>query len=291
MWQVSRHEIPVTQDVALKRAQTIASDAESFLDIVEQRTSTLRSVFSDALMAARYWCVVDPEAARIETWDQFVLAMQASCGVFVAAARPGEVIPMRLGRVVKQVTGNGPNVYTGAGSWLTTLWLSLVCRERDRTRFLANVPLDVLRGSGEREADYVYPVYSWVEALQLYWRQDPQMFDRLLEAMQGTNPEGLEPADASLVARVLFPPMKLFYYFTQRDAAAFNDALVEALELHREYWTATEERVRDSDGFIALAPLALACLARDAGMPIEVTSEYLPRYLLEGSWVGEYPTD
>lgn len=242
-------------------------------------------------MIARYRCTSDPEAAQIETWDQFVLAMQASSGIFVAAARPGEVIPMRLGQVVKQVTGNGPNTHSDATSLLTALWLSLVCRERDRTRFLTDLSLDVLRGSGEAESDYIYPVYPWVEALQLYWRQDPRMYDLLLEAMQGTDPEGLDPDGASLVSRLLFPPMKLFYYFTQRDTAAFNDALVEALELHREYWSATEERASDPNGFVALAPLALACLARDAGMSIEVTSEYLPRYLLEGSWVGEYPTD
>lgn len=37
----------------------------------------------------------------------------------------------------------------------------------------------------------------------------------------------------------------------------------------------------------ALGPLAIACMARDAGMPIEVQSEYLPKELLEFGWVGE----
>jgi hypothetical protein len=31
-------------------------------------------------------------------------------------------------------------------------------------------------------------------------------------------------------------------------------------------------------------------MAFDNGFPIEVESEYLPRFLLQGNWVGEYAT-
>ncbi|MEU6294433.1 Imm49 family immunity protein [Streptomyces erythrochromogenes] len=43
----------------------------------------------------------------------------------------------------------------------------------------------------------------------------------------------------------------------------------------------------NGEGLVALGPLAIACMARDAGMPIEVESEYLPQELLEFGWVGE----
>ncbi|MFD9124592.1 immunity 49 family protein [Kitasatospora sp. NPDC059571] len=81
-----------------------------------------------------------------------------------------------------------------------------------------------------------------------------------------------------------------FVQFLQRDAAAFNEAPAEGLELHRQYWTGDEERAGDSEGFVALALLGVACLAYDAGVPVEVESAYLPRYLLERRWVGEYET-
>lgn len=35
---------------------------------------------------------------------------------------------------------------------------------------------------------------------------------------------------------------------------------------------------------------AVACLACDAGFPIEVESEYLPIRLLDRSWLGEFDT-
>ncbi|MFJ7773634.1 Imm49 family immunity protein [Streptomyces yangpuensis] len=52
-------------------------------------------------------------------------------------------------------------------------------------------------------------------------------------------------------------------------------------------WTANEGRARSGEGLVALGPLAIACMARDAGMAIEVESAYLPQELLQFGWAGE----
>ncbi|ESU48014.1 hypothetical protein P376_4005 [Streptomyces sp. HCCB10043] len=39
-----------------------------------------------------------------------------------------------------------------------------------------------------------------------------------------------------------------------------------------------------------MAPLAMACFALDAGFPVEVESDYLPKHLLQRTWIGEFPT-
>jgi hypothetical protein len=56
------------------------------------------------------------------------------------------------------------------------------------------------------------------------------------------------------------------------------------------YWTIDEKRAADPAGHLALAPLAITCLAYDAGFPIEVESGYLPHHLLTRGWLGEFPT-
>ncbi|MEV4255074.1 immunity 49 family protein [Spirillospora sp. NPDC049652] len=61
------------------------------------------------------------------------------------------------------------------------------------------------------------------------------------------------------------------------DAAAFNAALVTALERHREL---AGQRPRD---LIAWGPVALAALAHEAGLPVEVESGYLPVRLVTGA--------
>ncbi|MER6356992.1 Imm49 family immunity protein [Streptomyces sp. NPDC001634] len=65
-------------------------------------------------------------------------------------------------------------------------------------------------------------------------------------------------------------------------------ALVEAPELHKEYWTADEDLAKDAEGRIALGPLAIACLAYDGGMPIAVESDYPPKHLLQCGRLSEF---
>ncbi|MET7791616.1 Imm49 family immunity protein [Streptomyces sp900116325] len=45
-----------------------------------------------------------------------------------------------------------------------------------------------------------------------------------------------------------------------------------------------------SEGPVALEPLAMACLAYDAGFPIKIESDYLPKALVERVWVGKLDT-
>ncbi|MGW7252981.1 Imm49 family immunity protein [Streptomyces sp. NPDC054834] len=89
---------------------------------------------------------------------------------------------------------------------------------------------------------------------------------------------------------LLYPPINLRYRFVSQGPAKFNEALAQAVQFHKAYWTADSEREESGDGDIALAPLALACLGYDAGRPIEVESEYLPEHLLKRSWIGEFDT-
>ncbi|WRZ61862.1 immunity 49 family protein [Streptomyces sp. NBC_01294] len=77
---------------------------------------------------------------------------------------------------------------------------------------------------------------------------------------------------------------------SSQDTDGFNEALVQALELHKAYWTVDEQRAEKPVGHLALAPLALACFAFDGKMPVQVESGYMPHHLLTRGWLGEFPT-
>jgi hypothetical protein len=65
-----------------------------------------------------------------------------------------------------------------------------------------------------------------------------------------------------------------------RDPVAFNAALARALRVHKTVY-GTASRSRQSEGYVAVEPLALCCLAHDRGIPITVDSDYLLPYLVE----------
>jgi hypothetical protein len=127
-----------------------------------------------------------------------------------------------------------------------------------------------------------------VAALQAYWLRRPDLMKELTAAIRGSRPEAASLTPRDLLQNVLRPPIDLFQRLLHQDGTGFNEALAESLELHKAYWTADEDRTRSPSGTVALAPLAVACLARDGGIPIDVESKYLSKALLKRPWVGEY---
>jgi hypothetical protein len=171
-----------------------------------------------------YLCAGDPRAAWSDTWSAIVRATQAGAGLFQAAGATEGTVAFRFDESIRERPATGPTRDSDAVNWLTAMWLAIICRERARIDLLANVPLDVLRASGQTHDEFVL---AWVRTLQLFFRREDGVIDALLAAM---------------------------------------------------------------NGLVALAPLAIACVARDAGVAVEVESDYLPFHLLAATRVGEVST-
>ncbi|WP_069771066.1 immunity 49 family protein [Streptomyces sp. LUP30] len=244
--------------------------------------------FRSALSTAKLQCSLDPTAEMLETWEAWVMAMQVGSALFASATAPeGSTVECMIAHEVRTIPAVGPTHFTDAGTWLDAFWLAVVCRDQARMTALCQVPIETLRASGAVFEEYIY---HWVDALQTYWLERPGLGDKLVAAFDGTDPDRLRIVDRELMLKVLFPPLNLFHRFVAQDPVKFNEALVRALELHKEYWTADPEREESGDGDVPLAILAITCLAYDAGRPIDVESEYLPEHLLKRSWLGEFPT-
>ncbi|MER6717228.1 MULTISPECIES: immunity 49 family protein [unclassified Streptomyces] len=242
---------------------------------------------------AQTQCALDPEAGKFETWEAWVTAMQVGCALFEAATASEGPVPCRIGShegpaQVRNLPATGPTPYTHAGSWLTSWYLATICRENDRLDRLARVPISVLRASGATFDEYVY---DWVEALQNYWfRRASETWDKLVAAINGTDPEQIQVTDRETMLKQLYPPLELFQLYNRREQEKFNSSLVEFLNWHKQYWTSTEERSQSTNGLVPLGLLAMVCMAYDNDMPISVETEYLPKHLVKRSWVGEYDT-
>ncbi len=282
--QVTRHEVPADR---VSDAQTLVDETEMRVRKLDTMPSTFNMALNRALANAKSHCAVDPRAARIETWEAWVTAMQIGSALFRSATSPEPTVECLISGTPRTVRSTGPQPHANAGNWLTAFYLSLICREGQRLTELSNVPISLLRESGAVFDEYVY---DWVDTLQTYWKQGSGVDDKLVAAINGTDPEVLQVADRSLMLRILYPPLNLFYRLVRGDSERFNVELVKALEWHKEYWTAEESRAAQVSGLVALGPLAMASLAYDAGVPIEVESGYIPKYLLERGRVGDFPT-
>jgi hypothetical protein len=109
-----------------------------------------------------------------------------------------------------------------------------------------------------------------------------------VRAVDLSAPEHARVVDAETMAKLRYPPIMMLYRYLRNDAAGFNEALADAVRWHKEYWTADKDRAQNIQGVVALAPLAIACLAKANGIPVEVETDYLPEALLDFAWRAEF---
>ncbi|MBP2404915.1 immunity 49 family protein [Streptomyces syringium] len=280
---VSRHNFPAIPPASVEFLQ---EDVRESIDDLEQAPRMFGMALNSSLTYLRTRCALDPDAQYIDTWEATVTAMQVGSALFASASATEGAATYRIDHKLRTIPATGPQFYSDASNWLTAFWLAIVCRDQDRMTQLCEIPVDLLRAAGE----YDEYIYHWVDSLQTYWLENPGLVEKLTIAIDTSHPDVAQIADRDLLNKVLYQPIALFHRFLRQDHEGFNRTLVEALELHRDYWTADEERERSVSGMLALGPLAIACLAYDAGRPIEVESGYLPNCLLKRNWLGEFPT-
>ncbi|MFF1839008.1 immunity 49 family protein [Streptomyces sp. NPDC058231] len=279
---IPRHPFPTGNAEA--GLAVLQESAVGWIDGLEADSTGLGEAFDTSLMLANGHCLLDPRGSIFPTWDAWVNAMQIGSAVFAAANTTEGHVQCHIAHKDRTLQATGPQRYVTPGTWLTAFYLAVVCRERDRITALCRVPLSLLRENG---AHYDEFEYAWIDALQTYWLGGDDFGSKLVAAVDGADSD--TNADQETVGKLLYPPMEMFHRVIRNDDAGFNRALAAALQWHKEYWT-DETRVGLISGLVALAPLAMACFAHDAGISIDVESEYLPATLLGRNWCGEFPT-
>lgn len=140
---------------------------------------------------------------------------------------------------------------------------------------LSRTPVPLLRGYGGELDEYTY---SWVKTLQSFWLHRDDLRTHLVHAVDLSAPEHARVIDAETMAKLRYPPIMMLYRYLRNDAG-FNEALAVAVRWHKEYRIAGEDRAQEHPRLVAIAPPAVACLAKSNGIPVEV--DYLPEALLD----------
>ncbi len=238
-------------------------------------------------------CADDPDGARLETWEAWVWAMQTGSALFAAATARQGTVECRVAERVLPLPATGPAPAAHARAWLDAFYFAVVCREQERLLRLCHVPLDELRGAAPAD-DYVF---HWIETLRAYWLRRPMddVVQHLIATMETSHPQVATRTPSDFLNLIDYQPVEVFHRMIRGDRDAFAQALAEALTHHDRYWSDRTDGSTGPDGTpplgrVALGPLAIACIAHDAGFPVDTSSPYLPKHLLERSWLGEFDT-
>lgn len=255
------------------------------LERIETSHHSRADAVMESLNVALVRTVGDPGAVMLETWESWLLAMQVHSAVFAATASGLETVTCKIRQEERHLATTGPQTYLNAETWLDAFYLAVICRESARLDMLARIPVPLLRDFGGALDEYTY---AWVETLQSFWLNRDDLRTHLIRAVDLSAPEQARVGDAEEMSRLRYPPIMMLYRYLRGDVAGFNEALADAVRRHKEYWTADEDRAHNILGVVALAPLAIACLAKANGLAVEVRTDYLPQALLDYAWRGEF---
>lgn len=283
--RVTRHGSAGPDDAAY--AEVLGSSLRRGIKRLETRPQDLNSTLNTAMLHLGAQLAVEADGSSIGAWEALTAAMQIASAVFDVAVIDTGTAECLIDHKVVRIPATGPTSTACAPVWITAFWLAVVCRDQARMNRLCAVPLDLLRASG---ADHDEFQYHWVDSLQSYWLEKPGLVEKLTATFELSHPDRATAAPRDLLEQQLLPPVDLFYRFFRHDTDGFNEALLGALTAHTAYWTEDEDRESSVEGCLALGPLAITCIAHDAGRPISVESDYLPKYLLNRDWLGEFPT-
>ena len=232
---------------------------------------------SNAEARAAYLMVLEP--ASPEVCPLLRLGAQASAALFAGAMSNAPRVTVRLGPgpAVSVPARVGSDLHN-ARQWRRGFFLAAASRDRDSLDVLARVPTALLRRSTTRADEFVF---AFADALRAHRAGDAEAPARLLAALKATEPGRYEIAGGDYVLDIAVFQMELLYQLLREDAGAFNAVLARAVRGHRRYWSAGD-RAADPDGLVAWPLVALASMAHDAGMRIEVDSDYVPLDLVRG---------
>jgi len=273
MKTITRHAID--RELAEEGVQNQGAILAGAIESSTTRPQAVASILAAARSVAGYLSVVAPDiepvCAALKT------GARAADALFTLATGSGEV-ELDLGKQRVRMPATGPTDRAHVGRWRVGWWLSHIVCDRGAIDRLRTTPVEVLRRSSTTgdECQYLF-----AEALQSFEARSNDWGTRLKQALDTTDPDKATLSDEEFVLNILVPEMELLFRFATGDIPAVNETLAFALERHKKYWSKAS-RKRDPDGFIALGPVAIAAMARKAGIPLQVQSDYLPEALVAG---------
>lgn len=297
MSDVARHD-SVGPEFAVGQVERFGRHLVKATGRAADNPRALGSVVSDATDVVAYRLVLDPDCADRELWDTAVLAAQAATAQVICSEPPSDVMREVVVGAPMLVRGLGSGWTANVGDWLAAFWLGVITRQPELLRRLCATPVEVLRSAKGVYADEYN--FLLVEAWQRFFQgfggiqTYHGMQAQLGAAFDATAPGRFSFAAPEAVGKIAVPEINLLGQLLVTSTSdpgseqwkdsveTFNDTLSAALIDHRDFWSSDADRRIAPNGFLARPLLAIAVLAADTGVPITVSSDYLPVGLLSG---------
>lgn len=211
-------------------------------------------------------------------------------------ATPGKEFPVDLdGKGSVMLKADDGDVFSG-GQWLNALYLNLILRKKEDFDMLFNLDISKVKPLNEKDHLLIGHLnFKFFHSLGINSKPDYSLFEKMEQLVNKHFIGGLYIPDVDE-----FPYSNFFFSFNralilkaiiEENQEEFNKNLVDGIMHHKAYWgrkhglnKGDSPLCDDPLGFISWPLTALAAMAFDKGLKIEVESDYTPKWMVEGKW-------
>jgi len=180
---------------------------------------------------------------------------------------------------VVKVTGVAADSRIGhATYWRDALLAALAVRNERAVTLLAEVPVALLRQLTPAISDWTLLEYEALQALALRRSDAAQL---LTAAARAADPDTVDEFSRDWVLDIVTPELQLGFRALDNDQAAYDSWMLVAIKCHHHYYQSDAALKKQPMSQLALAPLAMACVAHDLGIHTNVTTDYLPSDIID----------
>jgi Immunity protein 49 len=283
---ITRHEHGWKLPVLQEELNYFQEDLQDALVKVTKKPSNLGSLLSTAITYTGYLSVLTPTSTELKR--TLSIAAKTAMSIFnLADLSITTEYDLDVGEgPAFSLPQTGPTSYSNCHTWKMGYYLALACREKYVLDSLVTNSTDIARQSSLISNEYSYLM---IDALKSFYNPETQIEEvitKLTDALRATDPNEIIEQTIDATLNLSVPEMEMIFRILEGDSEAFNKALEKTLNLHKKHWSSDEQMSGDPRGFIAIAPLGITCYAYDAGFPIEVESDYIPKYIIERQYLS-----
>jgi len=174
------------------------------------------------------------------------------------------------------------------------LQLARIARDKERENIIASVPLHLLDLEGGTTFNNKYA--KILAKLEIEYSLTKNFNKEYYESLVDIYNKNLDDIQAKIslgkshILYYIHPYVIAFKSLVDDNEAEFNQNLIKAIHAHKEVWSQKKALnrggtplCRENEGFLSWDCTALAAMAHDKGWKLEVESDYMPSFMIDGS--------
>jgi Immunity protein 49 len=290
---IAGHDPKMSREELVEQAHERIEDFDALRESLPERPRNLSSFARDAHALAGLFHRIRPDAPEILLFLRIMArAIAADAARLIPGGGPVRVDLGKLGPIELPPTNETPPLLLRLRHITDAYHAAFAAGDKPALALLATAPFERIARTPPTAEESSYLLLH-ARGLQMLAGDDIGGNDLLLGAIKGCESPAMIEATRNVARLLASPEIELALLYGEDDREArdrglptFDEALRNALVWHRHYWTDFEPNPgehlhRHPEGFIALGPLAWATLRRDASLPFSMTSDYLPRSVIE----------